>query len=100
VLPLEFSVPLVVLAGVIAGTINTVVGSGSLVTYPMLVLAGLAPVTANLTNTVGLAPGAVAGAVAFRRELGVEHVAVFRLVPAAVVGAVSRTHSRTFFRRS
>jgi uncharacterized protein len=88
VLPLALSIPLVVLAGVVAGVINTVVGSGSLVTYPVLVLAGVNPVAANITNTVGLAPGAVAGAVAFRRELTGQRPVVVRLLPASIVGAI------------
>lgn len=60
---------LVLLAGVAAGTINTVVGSGSLVTFPTLLALGFDPVVANVTNTVGLVPGSVSGAVGYRREL-------------------------------
>ena len=49
----------VALAGLAAGTINTVVGSGSLVTFPTLLAVGLPPVVANMSNTVGLVPGGV-----------------------------------------
>ncbi len=56
-------------AGIAAGTINTVVGSGTLITFPVLLAFGYAPVTANVSNTVGLVPGSVAGAVGYRREL-------------------------------
>lgn len=76
------------LAGLGAGVVNTAVGSGSLITYPVLLLAGLPPVIANVTNTVGLAPGALAGAWAFRRELGMHKTLLWRLVPIAAVGAV------------
>ena len=76
------------LAGLGAGVVNTAVGSGSLITYPVLLLTGLPPVVANVTNTVGLAPGALAGAWAFRRELREHKRMLWRLVPLAAVGAV------------
>ncbi|HEX4018141.1 MAG TPA: sulfite exporter TauE/SafE family protein [Frankiaceae bacterium] len=56
-------------AGFAAGTINTVVGSGSLITYPVLVALGYTPLVANVSNTIGLAPGSVSGAIGYRREL-------------------------------
>ena len=52
----------VALAGLGAGLVNTVVGSGSLITYPVMVLFGVPPVGANIANTVGLVPGSIAGA--------------------------------------
>lgn len=79
---------LVVLAGFAAGVVNTAVGSGSLITYPILVLAGVPPVAANVTNTVGLAPGAILGAWAYRAELAAQLREIARLVPVAVVGAI------------
>jgi uncharacterized protein len=56
-------------AGVAAGAINAVVGSGSLITFPTLLALGYSPVVANVSNTVGLVPGAVSGAYGYRREL-------------------------------
>jgi len=56
-------------AGAVAGAVNTVVGSGSLVTFPTLVALGYPPVTANVSNTVGLVPGGISGTVGYRREL-------------------------------
>lgn len=56
-------------AGVAAGTINTVVGSGTLITFPTLLAFGYAPVLANVSNTIGLVPGSMSGAVGYRREL-------------------------------
>lgn len=76
------------LAGLGAGVVNTAVGSGSLITYPVLLLTGLPPVVANVTNTVGLAPGALAGAWAFRQELRQHKQLLWRLVPIAAAGAV------------
>ena len=54
-------------AGFAAGGINTIVGSGSLITFPTLLAVGLPPVTANVTNTVGLVPGSISGAIGYRR---------------------------------
>jgi uncharacterized membrane protein YfcA len=59
----------IVSAGAVAGGVNAVVGSGSLITFPTLLAVGYAPVTANVSNTVGLVPGGVSGMVGYRREL-------------------------------
>lgn len=56
-------------AGVAAGTINTIVGSGSLITFPTLLAIGYPPVLANVSNTVGIWPGAASGAWGYRAEL-------------------------------
>jgi uncharacterized membrane protein YfcA len=56
-------------AGVVAGAVNAIVGSGSLVTFPTLLAVGYAPVVANVSNTVGLVFGAISGAWGYRREL-------------------------------
>ena len=57
-------------AGIVAGTINTVVGSGTLFfTFPVLLAFGYGPVVANVSNTIGLVPGAISGAIGYRREL-------------------------------
>jgi uncharacterized membrane protein YfcA len=79
---------LVVLAGLAAGTINTIVGSGSLVTFPTLLWVGLPPVVANVSNTVGLVPGAVSGAWGYRRELAGQGSRLLRLGACTVTGAV------------
>ena len=56
-------------AGVAAGAINAVVGSGTLVTFPVLLAVGLPPVTATISNSLGLVPGNLAGSLGYRREL-------------------------------
>lgn len=76
------------LAGIVAGTINTVVGSGSLISFPTLLAAGLDPVTANVTNTVGLVPGSVSGAVGYRRELRGQQRRLLRLGAAGLIGGL------------
>ena len=78
----------VVLAGLGAGAINTVVGSGSLVTFPTLLAIGLPPVVANVSNTVGLVPGSVSGAWGYRRELAGQVPRLLRLGAATLTGAV------------
>lgn len=77
--------------GMAAGTINTVVGSGTLVTFPTLLAFGYTPVVANVTNTVGLVPGSLSGIHGYRAEIG-EFRAVggnrlTRLVLASLCGA-------------
>jgi uncharacterized protein len=79
----------VVLAGFAAGTINAVVGSGSLITFPTLLAVGLPPVTANVSNTVGLVPGAVTGALGYRAELVGQRERLVRLGSATVLGALA-----------
>ena len=78
----------VVLAGVWAGAINTVVGSGTLVTFPTLLALGVPPVTANISNNIGLVPGSVAGAVGYRRELEGQRSRVLRLLLASITGGL------------
>jgi uncharacterized membrane protein YfcA len=79
---------LIFLAGVGAGTINTVVGSGTLITFPVLLSLGLPPVTANVTNTLGLFPGSFIGAYGYRADLVGQRGLVLRLGAASAVGAV------------
>lgn len=85
--PLE--VVAVVLAGIAAGTINTVVGSGTLITFPTLLAIGVPPVTANVSNTIGLVPGSLSGAVGYRRELAGQRGRLLRLGSASLVGGVA-----------
>lgn len=75
-------------AGLAAGAINAVVGSGSLITFPTLLAVGYPAVLANVSNTVGLVPGAASGAVGYRRELAGQRRRVFALLPAALAGGV------------
>ncbi len=78
----------VLLAGVWAGAINTVVGSGTLITFPTLLAIGVPPVTANISNSIGLVPGSVAGAIGYRRELEGQRARIARLLLAAVIGGL------------
>ncbi|SCK30899.1 hypothetical protein H181DRAFT_02471 [Streptomyces sp. WMMB 714] len=79
----------VCVAGVGAGAINTIVGSGTLLTFPVLLAVGLPPVTANVSNALGLVPGSVSGAIGYRRELRGQLRRVLLLGGVALVGALS-----------
>jgi uncharacterized membrane protein YfcA len=76
-------------AGIAAGTINAVVGSGTLVTFPVLLAFGYAPVTANVSNTIGLVPGSFSGAVGFRAELVGQRRRIVRLGVGSLLGGVT-----------
>lgn len=79
---------LILIAGVTAGTINTIVGSGTLVTFPTLLAVGFDPVVANVSNTIGLVPGSLSGAVGYRRELAGQRSRLLRLAPASAAGGL------------
>jgi uncharacterized protein len=79
----------VLAAGIAAGGINAVVGSGTLVTFPVLLALGYPPVVANVSNTVGLVPGSLAGAYAYRRELAGHRRLLLSMAGAATLGAVT-----------
>jgi uncharacterized membrane protein YfcA len=80
---------LIGLAGLAAGTINTVVGSGTLITFPTLLAFGVPPVTANVSNNIGLVPGSLSGAIGYRRELAGQRTRVLRLAVASVTGGLA-----------
>jgi hypothetical protein len=77
------------LAGLIAGMVNTIVGSGSLLTFPTLVAFGYPPLVANVSNTVGLVPGVLSGTLGYRRELAGQGARSVRLGAAALAGGVT-----------
>jgi uncharacterized protein len=80
---------LILVVGFAAGTVNTVVGSGSLLTFPTLIALGYPPLIANVSNNIGLAPGSVSGAVGYRHELAGQRRLATRLgVVAAAGGAI------------
>jgi uncharacterized membrane protein YfcA len=80
---------LVGVAGLAAGAINTVVGSGTLITFPVLLSLGVPPVTANVTNTIGLVPGSFSGAWGYRRELAGQRGRLIRLGSASLIGGIA-----------
>ena len=76
-------------AGMAAGTINTIVGSGTLITFPTLLFFGFAPLVANVSNTVGLVAGGLTGIHGYRSELVGQGRILRRLVPVSLLGALT-----------
>ena len=79
----------VLLAGVAAGGINAVAGSGTLFTFPVLLAFGHPPVTATVSNSIGLAPGSFSGTWAYRRELAGQRGRALRLGSMSSLGALT-----------
>ena len=78
---------LIAMAGVGAGAINAVVGSGTLITFPTLVALGYPPVVSTMSNAVGLVAGSVSGTWGYRRELRGQWDRLRWQMPASFVGA-------------
>lgn len=75
-------------AGFGAGGVNTIVGSGSLITFPTLLAVGYPSVVANVSNSVGLVPGGISGAIGYRRELRGQWRRVGFLAVGTTIGAL------------
>lgn len=75
--------------GLFAGMVNTIAGAGSLVTFPVLVALGLPPLTANVTNSLGVVPGSVTGAMRFGEQLKGAGARLKVVVPLAAVGSLA-----------
>ncbi|MER5420984.1 sulfite exporter TauE/SafE family protein [Streptosporangium roseum] len=75
-------------AGIGAGGINAVVGSGSLITFPTMVAVGLPPIVANVSNNIGLVPGSLTGALGYRAELTGQRERLIRLGAASIAGSL------------
>lgn len=76
-------------AGLLAGTANTIIGAGSLLSFPTLLAVGYDPLTANVSNTVGLVAGSVSGTVAQRRELAGQRRRLLFLAPWSAAGGLT-----------
>lgn len=79
---------LIIGIGLVAGTLNTVVGSGTSISFPALVLLGYPPLVSNISNKVGLLPGALAGIVGYRRELSAQRRNIALVVVLGLVGGI------------
>ncbi len=78
----------ILVAGIGAGAINTVVGSGTLITFPTLVAFGYPPVTATMSNAIGLVAGGVSGTWGYRHELKGQGERLKWQIPASFCGAL------------
>jgi hypothetical protein len=79
----------IVVAGTAAGAINAIVGSGTLITFPTLLALGFPPVTANVSNNIGLVSGGISGTWGYRRELAGQRPTLTRLAPMSLLGAIT-----------
>ena len=84
-----FEIAAIFAVGLAAGTINTIVGSGSLITFPTLLAFGFRPLDANVSNTVGLVPGSISGAIGYRRELAGQQSRAVSLGISSVAGGLT-----------
>ncbi|RLT39208.1 MAG: sulfite exporter TauE/SafE family protein, partial [Chloroflexi bacterium] len=91
--PIQFA--LAILAGIAAGIINTLAGSGSAVTLPMLVFLGLDAGVANATNRVGVLVQNIAGIATYQRNKKLDIGGSFWLTVPAMLGAVVGTYIAT-----
>lgn len=80
---------LVAVASVGAGAINAAAGGGTLVTFPALLAAGLSPIAANVTSTIGIFPGTIGGTWSYRREVRVQRARLIANVPFAIAGSIA-----------
>jgi uncharacterized protein len=78
-------------AGAAAGASNAIAGAGSLITFPTLVALGVPALSANVTSTVGLIPGAAGGALGYLDLLTDRRDRLIRLAVPSLAGAVVGT---------
>lgn len=79
----------VLAAGVGAGTVNAAVGSGTLISFPVLLAVGLPPVTATVSNALGLIPGSISAAIGYRRELAGQRRRILKWSVGALLGGLT-----------
>lgn len=83
-----WSLLVLVLAGALAGLVNGVVGSGTLITFPVMILIGVPPLTANVSSNLGLIPGSVSAAWQYRVNLSKNRSLIARMLPLTLLGAL------------
>jgi uncharacterized membrane protein YfcA len=83
-----YEIVLILLAGVGAGAINAAVGSGTLITFPALVAFGVPPVSATMSNALGLVPGNIASSFGYREEIRGQGKRLLKLLPASLLGSL------------
>ena len=76
-------------AGVLAGLINGVVGSGTLISFPLLLLLGYPPLVANISNNIGLVPGSLSAAMQYRDTLRRDRAFILKMVPLTIIGSLA-----------
>lgn len=79
----------IVVAGMAAGAINAIVGSGTLITFPTLLFLGYPPLVANVSNNIGLVAGGFGSIHGYREELSGHAPMLRRLIPASFLGSIT-----------
>lgn len=77
------------LGGLLAAAVNAFAGGGTLVSFPILVFAGLPALQANATNAVALWPGSLGGALGYREHLPRVRPVLLRLLAPTLAGALA-----------
>jgi uncharacterized membrane protein YfcA len=91
-------------AGMLGGALNAVAGGGSFIAFPALMFAGVAPISANATNTVALWVGVTASSGAYHKHLDVSRRVMVPLAVTSVIGGIGgaflllHTPAHTFLR--
>lgn len=80
---------LLVVAAACGGVVNAIAGGGSLISFSALLAVGYSPVTANVTNTVGVLTGYLGGAIGYGPELRGQGRRVGRLALTSAIGALA-----------
>jgi hypothetical protein len=80
---------LIIGAGLVAGFINTIAGSGSLLTLPLLMFIGLPPHVANGTNRIGIMLQSLVGTLGFRKEAALNRNTGIALGIPSVAGSIA-----------
>ena len=83
-----FDYVLIALAALAAGAVNAIAGGGTLITFPVLMAVGLPAITANITNTVALAPGYLGGTLAQAKDLQGQARRLYWLAPIGALGGI------------
>jgi hypothetical protein len=91
-------------AGALGGALNAVAGGGSFVAFPALLFTGVAPISANATNTIALWVGVTASGGAYRKHLNLSRRVLVPLIVTSIVGGLAgallliKTPAQTFLR--
>ncbi|MGA7295393.1 MAG: sulfite exporter TauE/SafE family protein [Terriglobales bacterium] len=91
-------------AGALGGALNAVAGGGSFIAFPALLFSGVAPISANATNTVALWVGVTASTGAYRKHLDISRRVMIPLAVASLTGGIAgaylllHTPAQTFLR--